>query len=70
MHQRKSKKILIYIFLLILVGSVNNISLNNLKFSDISDINIIWAFAMVGLFSLTLFLVALNLLEKGARLRS
>ncbi len=40
MHQRKSKKILIYIFLLILVGSVNNISLNNLKFSDISDINI------------------------------
>ena len=41
MHQRKSKKILIYIFLLILVGSVNNISLNNLKFSDISDINII-----------------------------
>ena len=40
-HQRKSKKILIYIFLLILVGSVNNISLNNLKFSDISDINII-----------------------------
>ena len=41
MQQRKSKKILIYIFLLILVGSVNNISLNNLKFSDISDINII-----------------------------
>jgi cell division protein FtsQ len=41
MHQRKSKKILIYLFLLILVGSVNNISLNNLKFHDISDINII-----------------------------
>ena len=38
--------------------------------AGISDINIIWAFAMVGLFSLTLFLVALNLLEKGARLRS
>ena len=38
--------------------------------AGISDINIIWAFGMVGLFSLTLFLVALNLLEKGARLRS
>ena len=41
MHQRKSKKILIYIFLLILVGSVNNITLNNLKFRAIRDISII-----------------------------
>jgi cell division protein FtsQ len=41
MHQRKSKKIVIYLFLLILVGSVNNIVLNNLKFHDISHINII-----------------------------
>jgi cell division protein FtsQ len=41
MHQRKSKKILIYLFLIILTGSVNNISFNNLKFRDTSDINII-----------------------------
>ena len=41
MHYRKSKKILIYIFLLILVGSINNISLNNLKFHDIRNISIV-----------------------------
>ena len=40
MHQRKSKKILIYFFLLILLGSVNNISFNKLKFEDIKKINI------------------------------
>ena len=40
MHQRKSKKILTYFFLLLLVGSVNNISLNNLKFKDIDNINV------------------------------
>ena len=38
--------------------------------AGISDINIIWAFTMVGLFSVVLFFVALNLLEKGTRLRS
>jgi len=38
--------------------------------AGISDINIVWAFAMVGLFSAILFAVALNLLEKGSRLRS
>lgn len=38
--------------------------------AGISDINIVWAFAMVGLFSVILFAVALNLLEKGSRLRS
>ena len=40
MHQRKSKKILIYFFLLITVGSINNINLDNLKFYAIKDINI------------------------------
>jgi cell division protein FtsQ len=41
MHQRKDKKILIYFFLLLLVGSINNVDLNNLKFKEINDINII-----------------------------
>ena len=40
MHQRKSKKILIYFFLLIIVGSITNINLNNLKFYEIKDINV------------------------------
>jgi cell division protein FtsQ len=40
MHQRKSKKILIYFFLLLAVGSINNINLNGLKFQNISNINI------------------------------
>jgi ABC-2 type transport system permease protein len=38
--------------------------------AGISDIPAHWAFAMVGLFSVLLFFVALNLLEKGSRLRS
>ena len=38
--------------------------------AGISDIPAYWAFAMVGLFSVLLFFVALNLLEKGTRLRS
>jgi cell division protein FtsQ len=40
MHQRKGKKILIFFFLLLLVGSINNISLNNLKFREINNINV------------------------------
>ena len=40
MHQRKGKKILIYFFLLLLVGSINNINFNNLKFKDIKYIKI------------------------------
>jgi cell division protein FtsQ len=40
MHQRKGKKILIYFFLLLIVGSINNISLNNLKLKKINYINI------------------------------
>ena len=40
MHQQKGKKILIYFFLLFIVGSINNISLNNLKLKKINHINI------------------------------
>jgi cell division protein FtsQ len=40
MHQRKSKKILIYFFLLFIVGSINNINFNSLKLHNIIDINI------------------------------
>jgi len=38
--------------------------------AGISDIPVYWAFGMVGMFSVVLFFVALNLLEKGSRLRS
>ena len=41
MQQRKSKKILIYFFLLLVVGSINNINLNGLKFQNINSINIV-----------------------------
>jgi cell division protein FtsQ len=40
MQQRKSKKILIYFFLLLVVGSINNINFNGLKFQNVNDINI------------------------------
>ena len=40
MHQQKSKKIFIYFFLLFLVGSINNININNLKFLSVKDINV------------------------------
>ena len=40
MRQRKGKTILIYFFLLLLVGSINNIELNNLEFKKIKDINV------------------------------
>jgi len=40
MHQRKSKKIFIYFFLIILISSINNLSLYNLKFININDIKI------------------------------
>jgi len=40
MHQTKSKKILIYFFLLLILGSINNTSLNNFRFEKISNINI------------------------------
>ena len=41
MHQRKGKKVLIYFFLFFIVSSINNISLNSLKFKKIKDISII-----------------------------
>ena len=40
MHQRKSKKFLIYFFLLIIISSTNNISLNNLEFQKVRNIEI------------------------------
>ena len=40
MHQRKSKKILIYFFLLCLVGSINNTDFNNFKFYSVKNINV------------------------------
>ena len=40
MHQRKSKKILIYFFLLFFVSSISNNFLHNLKLSTIQSINI------------------------------
>ena len=40
MQQRKSKKILIYFFLLLVVGSINNINFNDLKLQNVNNINI------------------------------
>ena len=40
MHQKKGRRVLIYFFLLILVGSINNINLNNLKFDGVKKINL------------------------------
>ena len=41
MPQRKGKKILIYFFLLLLVGSINNDTINSLKFENIKNINVL-----------------------------
>ena len=38
MHQQKCKKIFIYLFLFIIVGSINNITLNKIKFQNIKNI--------------------------------
>ena len=40
MHQRKSKKIFIYFFLIIAVSSLNNLSLYSLKFVNVTDVKI------------------------------
>ena len=41
MHQRKSKKIIIYIFLLLILGSINNLNLiNSFKFDKIKNIKV------------------------------
>ena len=41
MHQRKGKKILIYLFILIFVGSINNTALTKIKFENIKNISIL-----------------------------
>ena len=41
MRQRKSKKILAYFFLFLVVGSINNINFNDLKLQNINNINIV-----------------------------
>ncbi len=41
MPQRKGKKILIYFFLLLIVGSINNDKINGLKFENIKNINVL-----------------------------
>ena len=40
MPQRKSKKIIFYFFLLLILGSINNISLSNIKLYHIKNINL------------------------------
>ena len=41
MHQQKGKIVLVYFLLLLLVGSINNIQLNKIKFLEISNIKIL-----------------------------
>ena len=40
MHQQKGKKILIYLFIFIFVGSINNTALTKIKFKNIKNISI------------------------------
>ena len=40
MHQQKGKKILTYFFLLFLVGSINNIAIDNFKFYNVKNITV------------------------------
>ena len=40
MHQRKGKKILLYLFLLLIIGSINNNSLSKIQFEKIKNIKI------------------------------
>ena len=40
MHQRKGKKIFIYLFLLLIVGSINNTALTKIEFKKIKNIEI------------------------------
>ena len=40
MHQRKSKKLLIYFFLIIIISSTHNISLKNLEFQKVRNIEV------------------------------
>ncbi len=41
MHQRKSKKIFLYFFLLLIVGSINNLTIRDYKFEKIKHIEIL-----------------------------
>ena len=41
MQQRKSKKILIYFFLFLVVGSINNVNFNGLKLQNINNFDIV-----------------------------
>ncbi len=41
MHYRRSKKILVYFFLLLFVGSINNLKINDLKLNTINKVNIL-----------------------------
>ena len=41
MHQKKSKNVIIYLILLLILGSINNLNLNNIfKFDKIKNINV------------------------------
>ena len=40
MHLQKGKKILIYLFLFLIVGSINNIALTKINFEKIKNIQI------------------------------
>ena len=40
MHQRKSKKVLVYFFLFVLISSINNVSLSSINFNKIQNINV------------------------------
>ena len=40
MHQRKSKKILIYFFLFLIIGSLNNKNLIKINFAKVNEISV------------------------------
>ena len=40
MHQTKSKKILVYIFLFLIIGTFNNKNLNKIELNKINQINV------------------------------
>ena len=40
MHQRKGKLVLVYFLLLLIVASINNVNLSNIKFNKVKTINI------------------------------
>ncbi len=41
MHQRKGKNLIIYFLILLFVGSINNLNLNQIKFDNIKNIKVI-----------------------------